>query len=219
MVYSHTLLSWNWLSNIASHLSLGIFRNEIPRKCNSAFPSYNLRISSSSVTQNIPGLIFLGKSRSRHWWTLRFSSLSFSKSHWCFRCYLVSIRKEMMSNSLRFSKNAKDGPSWAGGLSTQFPEVPVEFHVLCGKPGSLRIFPVGTPTFSRVDWERGTFQSCSLYQDQGILFLHSWNSPCPAVPELGTKADWRWMDFLFPLHRTFITSRVSDSIRSLTAIS
>ena len=36
--------------------------------------------------------------------------------------------------------------------------------------------------FSSVDWERGTFQSCSLSQDHRILPHHSKNSPFHVVP-------------------------------------
>ena len=32
--------------------------------------------------------------------------------------------------------------------------------------------------YSRVDWERGTFQSCSLFPDHRILDPHARHSPC-----------------------------------------
>ena len=34
-----------------------------------------------------------------------------------------------------------------------------------------------------VDWERGTLQNCSQFQDHRILLHHSRNSPCLAIPE------------------------------------
>ena len=43
---------------------------------------------------------------------------------------------------------------------------------------------------SRVDWESGTFRSCSLFQDHSIV-LHSRNSPCLVVPEMRWETIWR----------------------------
>ena len=71
---------------------------------------------------------------------------------------------------LGFSKNDGDGPSGAGRSSKTCPEVLHEFRVSCGKQESRLIIPLGLE-FSRVDWERGTFQSCLLSQDHRFIFF------------------------------------------------
>ena len=46
-------------------------------------------------------------------------------------------------NLLGILKNDGDGPSGAGGSSKTYPEVPIEFPVLCGKPETRQIIPLG----------------------------------------------------------------------------
>ena len=65
-----------------------------------------------------------------------------------------------------FSKRAEDGPSRAGRLSTTFPGV-----------------------YSRVGWERGILQSCSLFPDRKMLSPRSKHSPHLASLESEPKAD------------------------------
>ena len=74
-------------------------------------------------------------------------------------------------------KNDGDGPSGAGRPSKTFPEVPIEFPVLCGKPESRLIIPLGLGIFK--GW-LGTWslRSCSLSQDRRILSHLTRNSPC-----------------------------------------
>ena len=91
---------------------------------------------------------------------LRGSRLNPFHVTWYFRCYLISIRTEMMSNSLGSRRTTET-----------FLEVPIKFRVWGvaenQNPGQSNLW---CSEFSRVDWERGTFQSCSLFQDHGIRF-------------------------------------------------
>ena len=85
-------------------------------------------------------------------------------------------------------KNDGDVPSGAGGSSKTYPEVPIEFRALCGKPESLPVIPMGLGILE--GWLG------SLSQDHTVLFIHSKNSPCPVVPDFGTKTDSRKKDSL-----------------------
>ena len=88
------------------------------------------------------------------------------------RCYLVSISKKMMPNSWYYR---------------------ILRMVLLEQEDLQKRFQkyLQDSTFSRVDWERGTVQSCSLSLDHRNLSHHSRNSPCPVVldTETETKAD------------------------------
>ena len=56
------------------------------------------------------------------------------------------------------------------------------------------------------DWERGINQSCSPFQDHGILLHRSENSPYLAIPESEPEADSLQIYFL--LNRKFVSSIV-----------
>ena len=67
-----------------------------------------------------------------------------------------------MPNSLNFS-TSELGPSRTSSRSKTFPELHMLFRVSCGNPESQ----CGTVLGSKVDdWECGTLQSCSLFQDR-----------------------------------------------------
>ena len=87
-------------------------------------------------------------------------------------------------------KNDGDGPSGESGSSKTYPRYPSNsvYGAAIQNHGFSFLWD---SEFSRVDWERGTFHSCSLSQDRRALFLYSRNSPRPGVREFGTKADSR----------------------------
>ena len=86
-----------------------------------------------------------------------------------------------------FSKKAEDGPSRAGTLSKTLPEVPITIRVSSGNPESR--LSLRDSKYSRVGWERGMLQSCSLSQDRKNILRRSRNSPCSASPESESGAD------------------------------
>ena len=60
----------------------------------------------------------------------------------CFTALPDLNPQEDDANFFGFSK-AEDGPSQAGRLSKTFPEVPIEFRVLCGTQESRPFVPQG----------------------------------------------------------------------------
>ena len=131
-----------------------------------------------------------------------------------FLCYLISIRKKMMSNPFGSRRMMGIAPLEQVDLQKSFLMYP-SISVCCAANKHRGQPFLWDSEFSSVDWERGTFKSCSLSQRHGNC-LHSRNSPCPVVRKFGTKADSR-REVLFLPHRKFINSQLSDSIRLLTA--
>ena len=78
-----------------------------------------------------------------------------------------------MPNSLNFRREQKVVLLEQVVVQKKFPDVPMIFSVSCGNPESRLSIPLW-----RVDWEHGSLQSCSLFQDrkiscirQGIYFV------------------------------------------------
>ena len=139
------------------------------------------RISPPRRIQRIPGLILPGKSRSRYCWPLRFSSQSFSMSHGTFGVTWSQFK------FLGVLKNDGDGPSGVD-LQKRFLKYPSSSVYGAAIQNSGKAY-LWDSEFSRVDWERGTFRSWSLFPDHGILLPRARHSPCLASLESETRAD------------------------------
>ena len=87
-------------------------------------------------------------------------------------------------------ENDGDGPSGAGGSSKTYPEVPIEFRVLCGNPESRLIVPLGLGSLE-LTGNVGHSRGARCLRITELFFFILRNSPCPVVPEFGTKADSR----------------------------
>ena len=122
------------------------------------------------MMQRIASLIFHGKSRNRYCWTLRVSSQSFSGSHGTFGVTWSQFAR-------RWCQSTRDLGEWWGWPFWSrwvFKNVSWGSHrvpCIVRQPRIAANRSSGTRK-SRVDWQRGTLQSCSLSQDHRILFLH-----------------------------------------------
>ena len=94
-----------------------------------------------------------------------------------------------MPNSVKFSKEAEDGPCLQKvGFQKTFPEVPMEIRASSGNPESRLSIPLGLGIFKRWLGNVGCAQSRSLSQNREILLHRSRNSPCSANPEFRVKS-------------------------------
>ena len=141
-------------------------------------------MSSSSTTRRIPGIKISAKNRGVGIVELCCSRLNPSP-----RLTAIPGKDE----EIHFG---------AGGLSKTFPGVPIEFREERGNPDSR----------PRVDWERGTFQSCSLSPDRKTNSLHSIHSPCLAESGSETRADSSKKVLLSFEHEVHL-SQLSSSFR------
>ena len=131
------------------------------------------------------------KSWSRYCWTLRFSFLFFSMSHFISGVTWSLISQEDEAKIFGFSKN-----DWAWTYCRRWI---LQKRVLrC--PSSSMYCAANTNRGKSFFWE-SEFSSSFLTVDIPELlavsgswtsFSSSWNSPCLVVPEFGTEADSRW---------------------------
>ena len=85
---------------------------------------------------------------------------------------------------LELSKMAEDGPSRASWSSKTFPEVPPNDAAIQNRGCAF----LWDSEKSRVGWERGTLQTCSLSQDREILLYQTRNLIYSENPEFESKS-------------------------------